>query len=33
MYGTEAYILFSLTGSSDSLEPDPVLGIVNIQSG
>ena len=32
MYGTEAYIFFSLTDSSESLEADPVFGIVSIQS-
>ena len=33
MYGTEAYTLFSLRDSSDSLLSDSVFGIVNIQSG
>ena len=33
MYGTEAYILFSLANSSESLDADPVFGIVSIQSG
>ena len=33
MYDTDAYILFSLTDSSDTLETDPVFGIVSIQSG
>ena len=33
MYGTEAYILFLLTDSSENLETDPVFGIVSIQSG
>ena len=31
--GTEVYILFSLTDSSESLKADPVFGIVSIQSG
>ena len=33
MYGAEPYILFSLTDSSETLETDPVFGIVSIQSG
>ena len=33
MYGAEVYIFFSLTDSSESLETDPVFGIVSIQSG
>ena len=33
MYGTEAYPLFSLRDSLDSLVSDSVFGIVSIQSG
>ena len=33
MDGTELYIFFSLTDSLESLEADPVFGIVSIQSG
>ena len=33
MYGTEAYTLFSLRDSLDSLVSDSVFGIVGIQSG
>ena len=33
MYSTEAYILFSLADSSETLETDPVFGIVSIQLG
>ena len=33
IYGSEAYVLFSLADCLDSLIPDPVFGIVSIQSG
>lgn len=33
MYGAEEYILFLLRDSSHSLLPEPLFGIVNIQSG
>ena len=33
IYGTETYILFSSTDSSEPLKADPVFTIVSIQSG